>query len=83
MAISIGEAVIKLGFDDSSVKKTLGKLGTTAKIGGKLIGAGIAAGRAGPVLIPIFGAASSLNAGSAATVCFYEISRQRLAKGLK
>ena len=30
--------------------------------------------------IPIFGAASSLNAGSAATVCFYEISRQRLAK---
>ena len=33
--------------------------------------------------IPIFGAASSLNAGSAATVCFYEISRQRLAKGLK
>ena len=33
--------------------------------------------------IPIFGAASSLNAGSAATVCFYEISRQRLAKGPK
>lgn len=32
--------------------------------------------------IPIFGAASSLNAGSAATVCFYEISRQRLEKGL-
>ena len=32
--------------------------------------------------IPIFGAASSLNAGSAATVCFYEISRQRLAAGL-
>ena len=32
--------------------------------------------------IPIFGAASSLNAGSAATVCFYEISRQRRAKGL-
>ncbi len=32
--------------------------------------------------IPICGAASSLNAGSAATVCFYEISRQRLAKGL-
>ncbi len=32
--------------------------------------------------IPIFGAASSLNAGSAATVCFYEICRQRLAKGL-
>ncbi len=30
--------------------------------------------------IPIFGAASSLNAGSAATVCFYEISRQRLEK---
>ena len=30
--------------------------------------------------IPIFGAASSLNAGRAATVCFYEISRQRLAK---
>lgn len=41
MAISIGEAVIKLGFDDSSVKKTLGNLGTTAKIGGKLIGAGM------------------------------------------
>ena len=32
--------------------------------------------------IPICGAASSLNAGSAATVCFYEISRQRLEKGL-
>ncbi|MBE5776734.1 MAG: RNA methyltransferase [Clostridiales bacterium] len=32
------------------------------------------------VKIPIFGAASSLNAGCAATVCFYEISRQRLAK---
>lgn len=32
--------------------------------------------------IPIFGAASSLNAGSAATVCFYEVSRQRMAKGL-
>ena len=32
--------------------------------------------------IPIFGAASSLNAGSAATVCFYEISRQRMEKGL-
>lgn len=32
--------------------------------------------------IPICGAASSLNAGSAATVCFYEISRQRMAKGL-
>ena len=32
--------------------------------------------------IPIFGAASSLNAGSAATVCFYEVSRQRLEKGL-
>ena len=32
--------------------------------------------------IPIFGAASSLNAGSAATVCFYEICRQRLEKGL-
>ena len=32
--------------------------------------------------IPIFGAASSLNAGSAATVCFYEICRQRMAKGL-
>ena len=32
--------------------------------------------------IPICGAASSLNAASAATVCFYEISRQRLAKGL-
>ena len=47
MAISIGEAVIKLGFDDSSVKKTLGKLGTTAKIGGKLIGAGIAAAASG------------------------------------
>lgn len=29
------------------------------------------------VKIPICGAASSLNAGSAATVCFYEISRQR------
>lgn len=47
MAISIGEAVIKLGFDDSSVKTTLGKLGTTAKIGGKLIGAGIAAAASG------------------------------------
>lgn len=47
MAISIGEAVIKLGFDDSSVKKTLGKLGTTAKIGGKLIGAGLAAAASG------------------------------------
>ena len=47
MAISIGEAVIKLGFDDSSVKQTLGKLGTTAKIGGKLIGAGIAAAASG------------------------------------
>jgi TrmH family RNA methyltransferase len=32
--------------------------------------------------IPICGAASSLNAGSAATVCFYEISRQRMEKGL-
>lgn len=32
--------------------------------------------------IPIFGAASSLNAGSAATVCFYEICRQRMAKGI-
>lgn len=32
--------------------------------------------------IPIFGAASSLNAGSAATVCFYETSRQRMEKGL-
>ncbi len=32
------------------------------------------------VKIPIFGAASSLNAGSAATVCFYEISRQRRQK---
>ncbi len=32
--------------------------------------------------IPICGAASSLNAGSAATVCFYEISRQRAEKGL-
>lgn len=32
------------------------------------------------VTIPICGAASSLNAGSAATVCFYEISRQRRAK---
>lgn len=29
------------------------------------------------VKIPIFGAASSLNAGCAATVCFYEINRQR------
>lgn len=29
------------------------------------------------VRIPIFGAASSLNAGCAATVCFYEINRQR------
>lgn len=29
------------------------------------------------VKIPIMGAASSLNAGCAATVCFYEISRQR------
>lgn len=27
--------------------------------------------------IPIYGAASSLNAGSAATVCFYEVARQR------
>ena len=33
--------------------------------------------------IPIFGAASSLNAGCAATVCFYEISRQRLLKGIR
>ena len=32
--------------------------------------------------IPICGAASSLNAGSAATVCFYEASRQRAEKGL-
>lgn len=32
--------------------------------------------------IPICGAASSLNAGSAATVCFYEVSRQRTEKGL-
>lgn len=32
------------------------------------------------VKIPICGAASSLNAGSAATVCFYEISRQRREK---
>ncbi|MBR3108184.1 MAG: rRNA methyltransferase [Clostridia bacterium] len=32
--------------------------------------------------IPICGAASSLNAGSAATVCFYEVSRQRMEKGL-
>ena len=32
--------------------------------------------------IPICGAASSLNAGSAATVCFYEVSRQRMKKGL-
>lgn len=32
------------------------------------------------VKIPIFGSASSLNAGCAATVCFYEISRQRLEK---
>ena len=35
------------------------------------------------VTIPICGAASSLNAGSAATVCFYEISRQRRAKEQK
>ena len=27
--------------------------------------------------IPIYGGASSLNAGSAATVCFYEVARQR------
>ncbi len=32
------------------------------------------------VKIPISGAASSLNAGCAATVCFYEISRQRRGK---
>lgn len=32
--------------------------------------------------IPIFGAASSLNAGSAATVCFYEVVRQRMGIGL-
>ncbi len=32
------------------------------------------------VKIPICGAASSLNAGSAATVCFYEINRQRRKK---
>ncbi len=32
--------------------------------------------------IPISGAASSLNAGSAATVCFYEAGRQRRAVGL-
>ncbi len=32
------------------------------------------------VKIPICGAASSLNAGCAATVCFYEINRQRRAK---
>ncbi|MBR6185639.1 MAG: rRNA methyltransferase [Clostridia bacterium] len=32
--------------------------------------------------IPIYGAASSLNAGSAATVCFYEAARQRAQKGL-
>lgn len=35
------------------------------------------------VKIPICGAASSLNAGSAATVCFYEISRQRREKGME
>ncbi|MBO4367616.1 MAG: rRNA methyltransferase [Clostridia bacterium] len=35
------------------------------------------------VTIPICGAASSLNAGSAATVCFYEISRQRRAEEQK
>ena len=29
------------------------------------------------VKIPIYGGASSLNAGSAATVCFYEVARQR------
>lgn len=43
MAVSIGEAVIKLGFDDSSMQKTLKSLGTTAKIGGKFIAAGLAA----------------------------------------
>lgn len=32
------------------------------------------------VKIPICGAASSLNAGCAATVCFYEINRQRRAR---
>lgn len=58
MATTIGEATIKLTFDNkeldksadkaqSKVKSSLGTLGTTAKIGGKLIGAGIAAAASG------------------------------------
>lgn len=39
---TIGEAVIKLTFDGSALQTGLQKLGTTAKIGGKVIAAGLA-----------------------------------------
>ena len=60
MATTIGEATIKLTFDnksldksatqaESKVKSVLSSLGTTAKVAGKVIGAGIAAAKAAVV----------------------------------